>query len=192
MIDAPTLPTLVASRIKLRWLTPADVAALFTVFSHEEAMRYWSTPAMTELKQAQDYLDQIHHCFAAKSLFQWGIALLKTDEVIGTCTLHQLDTRNRRAEIGFALNPAHWHQGYATEAVDRVLQYAFGPLRLHRVEADTDPRNTASIAVLTRLGFVAEGRMRERWLSHGQPQDSAFFGLLASEWRAAHPRAQNV
>jgi [ribosomal protein S5]-alanine N-acetyltransferase len=190
MIDAPTLPTLVASRVKLRWLTDADVPALYAVFSHEEAMRYWSTPAMTELKQAQDYLDPIQAGFAEKNLFQWGIALLKTDEIIGTCTLHQLDARNRRAEIGFALNPAYWGQGYASEAVGRALQFAFGPLRLHRIEADTDPRNTASIAVLKRLGFAQEGHLRERWLTHGQAQDSALFGLLASDWRAMQTQGQ--
>jgi [ribosomal protein S5]-alanine N-acetyltransferase len=192
MIDAPTLPTLVASRVKLRWMTQQDVPALFAVFSHAGAMRYWSTPAMTEMNQARDYLREIHHCFETKTLFQWGIAHLKTDALLGTCTLHQLDARNRRAEIGFALNPEHWHHGYATEAVGRVLQYAFNTLKLHRIEADSDPRNAASIAVLQRLGFVAEGRMRERWLTHGAPQDSAIFGLLAREWRAAHKAAQNV
>jgi RimJ/RimL family protein N-acetyltransferase len=193
MIDAPTLPTLVAHRIKLRWLTQADVPALFAVFSHADAMRFWSTPAMTELGQASDYLQEIQRCFKTKTLFQWGIAHLKTDELLGTCTLHQLDARNRRAEIGFALNPSHWHQGYATEAVGRLLQYAFSALKLHRIEADTDPRNAASITVLQRLGFVAEGRMRERWLTHGAPQDSAIFGLLAHEWRATQQNAaQNV
>lgn len=193
MLDAPTLPTLVAQRVKLRWLLQTDVPALFAVFSHPQAMQFWSTPAMTHEAQAKAYLEDIQRCFAAKTLFQWGIAQLKSDEIIGTCTLHQLDTRNRRAEIGFALNHKHWHQGYATEAVGRVVQYAFNTLRLHRIEADTDPRNAASIALLTRLGFVAEGHMRERWLTHGAPQDSAIFGLLAREWRAARAAAaQNV
>jgi [ribosomal protein S5]-alanine N-acetyltransferase len=193
MLDAPTLPTLVAQRVKLRWLLQTDVPALFAVFSHPQAMQFWSTPAMTHEAQAKEYLEDIQRCFAAKTLFQWGIAQLKSDEIIGTCTLHQLDTRNRRAEIGFALNHTHWHQGYGTEAVGRVVQYAFNTLRLHRIEADTDPRNAASIALLTRLGFVAEGHMRERWLTHGAPQDSAIFGLLAREWRAARAAAaQNV
>jgi RimJ/RimL family protein N-acetyltransferase len=193
MIDSPTLPTLVADRVKLRWLTEADIAQLYAVFSHPGAMQFWSTPAMTQQAQAAEYLRDIHQCFAAKTLFQWGIANRKSDEVIGTCTLHQLDVRNCRAEIGFALNPVHWGNGFATEAVTRMLQYAFGPLKLHRIEADVDPRNAASIAVLSRLGFVAEGRLRERWLTQGEPQDSAIYGLLAREWRAAQKQpAHNV
>jgi RimJ/RimL family protein N-acetyltransferase len=56
---------------------------------------------------------------------------------------------------------------------------------LHRVEADTDPRNAASLALLERLGFVREGILRERWIVGGEVADSVLLGLLAADWRAA-------
>lgn len=45
------------------------------------------------------------------------------------------------------------------------------------------PRNTPSARVLERLGFCKEGHMRERWIVNGQKQDSAFYGLLGSDWQ---------
>ena len=49
---------------------------------------------------------------------------------------------------------------------------------------DTDPRNTASIRLLERLGFQQEGHFRERWVVDGEVSDSAMFGLLRREWAA--------
>jgi RimJ/RimL family protein N-acetyltransferase len=53
---------------------------------------------------------------------------------------------------------------------------------LHRIEADIDPRNTASARCLERLGFVKEGLLRERWIVEGEVSDSAIYGLLQPDW----------
>lgn len=137
--------------------------------------------------EARSLLDEIHACFAAKSLFQWGVARREDDRVIGTCTLYHLDRRNRRAEIGFALAREHWGRGLMQEALVALLGYAFDTLTLHRIEADVDPRNAASLRLLERLGFVREGFLRERWLVGGAVQDSVILGLLRLEWSEGRP-----
>ena len=70
------------------------------------------------------------------------------------------------------------------EALVAVVDYAFGPLGLRRLEADTDPRNEASNRALERLGFVREGVLRERWRVADEISDTFLFGLLAREWHA--------
>jgi RimJ/RimL family protein N-acetyltransferase len=69
------------------------------------------------------------------------------------------------------------------EAVGELLRFAFEELGLHRIEADVDPRNVASIRLLERVGFCLEGRMRERWIVGDEINDTAFYGLLRREWR---------
>ncbi len=182
MIDGPHLPDILARRVRLRWLTDDDVDDLFAVFSDPEVMRYWSSPPFESREQAQDLVDEIRRHFADKSLFQWGIELVDEGRVIGTCTLAEPSEQNRRAEVGFALGRAWWGRGYAREAVEALLGFAFGQLGLHRIEADADPRNAASIGLLERVGFVREGTLRERWIVAGETQDTAFFGLLRREW----------
>lgn len=68
------------------------------------------------------------------------------------------------------------------EALGALISYAFENLALHRLEADIDPRNTASARSLERLGFQREGLLRERWIVAGEVSDTAFYGLLRSEW----------
>lgn len=179
-----TLPTLPARRVALRWLQARDVPDLFAVFGDPEVMRYWSRPPMEVLAEAEALLHEIHALHAQRSLFQWAVALLDSDRVIGTCTLFHLDRTHRRAEIGYALRRAHWGQGLASEAVATLIQFAFGTLDLHRLEADVDPRNKRSLRLLERLGFEREGHLRERYHVGGESQDAVLLGLLRPNWDA--------
>ncbi|HEV7904322.1 MAG TPA: GNAT family N-acetyltransferase [Pyrinomonadaceae bacterium] len=184
MINSETLPTITAGRIALRWLTGEDVPALFAIFSEADVMRYWSSPPLEKIGEASELLAHIQDGFRRRALFQWGVARRADDRVIGTCTLFHPDPDNRRAELGYALGREHWGNGYMREALTSLLDYAFGELNLHRLEADVDPRNASSIRTLERLGFRQEGYLRERWLVGGGIQDSLFYGLLRSEWQA--------
>src|SRR6266511_4339701 len=75
-----------------------------------------------------------------------------------------------------------WGNGYMHETLKALLTYAFDVLDFHRIEADVDPRNAASIRTLERLGFQREGYLRERWQVNGEIQDALFYGLLRPDW----------
>lgn len=185
MIDGDTLPTLDAPRVRLRWLTAADIDGLFGVFSDAAMMRYWSTPAMRDRAEAAALLDRIHRQFAEKNGFQWGVERKSDGELLGTCTLFNVHVANMRAEVGYCLRSPHWGQGYMGEALTALIDYAFNVLNLRRLEADVDPNNAKSLRILGRMGFQREGLLRERWNVAGEIQDTAFLGLLAREWRGA-------
>ncbi|MCA9635155.1 MAG: GNAT family N-acetyltransferase, partial [Myxococcales bacterium] len=110
---------------------------------------------------------------------QWGIVVRGEDRLIGTCTLASIDRTHLRAEVGFALASARWGRGLMGEALALLLDHAFGPMGLQRLEADVDPRNLRSLALLERHGFVREGYQRGR--GGGGVQDSVLLGLLARE-----------
>jgi ribosomal-protein-alanine N-acetyltransferase len=182
-MDWTRLPTIDADRISLRWISRDDVDALYRIFSNDEVMRYWSTPALTDRDAAVELLQDIHVGFGRQSMLKWGIALRADNALIGTTTLYNLDFGNRRAEMGYALSRDHWRRGYMREALQALLTYAFEVLDLRRIEADVDPRNTASIQTLERLGFQREGFLRERWEVDGEIQDALFYGLIRREWK---------
>jgi RimJ/RimL family protein N-acetyltransferase len=182
--DADRLPTIATERLLLRWLTPADVPALFAVFGDPVVCRYWSRPTLPDLAAAAALQEEIVGRFRERRLFQWGIAERETGAVVGTCTLAALDATHRRAEIGYALARAAWGRGYVAEALPALVRFAFEELELHRIEADVDPRNDRSIRALEREGFVREGHLRERYHVQGEVQDAALYGLLRHEWAA--------
>jgi ribosomal-protein-alanine N-acetyltransferase len=181
---ATSLPTLETPRLRLRWLRDEDFPALFAIFGDEETMRYWSTPKVASVDEVAAIVNRIRASFVARDAFQWGFAARDSDEILGTTTLHRVNWPHRRAEVGYALNRAHWGKGLASEAVGAVVAFAFETLGLHRLEADTDPRNAASIGVLERLGFVRDGLLKERYHVGGEVQDALLLGLLAPDWRA--------
>lgn len=178
-----SLPSLSGDRVRLRALHDEDAPALLAIFGDAAVMQFWSSPPLENLSAAQDLLEEIRSGFETRRLFQWGVALIDTNLVIGTCTLYQMDLRNRRCELGFAMQSSCWGKGLATEAVTLAIRFAFDVLDLHRLEADVDPDNIRSLRLLERLGFVREGYLRERWHHLGQLRDTVFLGLLRAEWR---------
>ena len=183
ILHQPRLPTLPGERVALRWLTAADADDIYEIYADPEAMRFWSTTAMTAKSQARTLLREIREEHAAGHLHEWGLVVPQGGKVIGTCTLFHIDRSNRRAEIGFALGRAWWGKGLMGEALTVLLDFAFAELGLRRIEADTDPANSASIRLLESLGFRREGLLRERWNVGDELQDTVFLGLLAREYR---------
>ncbi len=181
------LPTLDGGRVKLRWLTDHDVPAIFSIFGDPEVARYWGFAKLSDLAAGAALLAEIHKEFRSGTLFQWGVEAAD-GHLVGTCTLARIDLSNRRAELGFALGRAFWGRGYMAAALTVLLEFAFGRLGLHRVFADTDPRNARSIRLLERLGFRREGVLREHYWVQGEPQDGVVYGLLRSEWKSVVDR----
>ena len=176
------LPSIETSRLRLRTLTDGDLDSLFAIFSDVEVMRYWSSEPMASVEDARILLEHISSGFESKSLYQWGVARRDDDRVIGTCTLFNIDLRNRRAEVGYALTSSEWGRGLASEAVSALIGHAFEAHDLIRIEADVDPNNHSSLKLLGKLGFVREGFARERWVVGGRFFDSVLLGLLRRDF----------
>ncbi|MEN3274401.1 MAG: [ribosomal protein S5]-alanine N-acetyltransferase [Massilia sp.] len=169
-------PILHTARLRLRPFREGDAAPLFTIFSDSEVVRFWSGAAWTDMQQAQAMMEEAGG--ENGGILRYAVALADTDQLIGICNLRGFFAQNRRCELGYALGRAWWGKGFAGEALEALLDHAFGALDLNRIEADIDPRNEASARLLERLGFRREGYMPERWIVHGEKADTAFYGLL--------------
>ena len=169
-------------RLVLRPLRETDVEALFSIFSDERVMRYWSTPPWTSPQPAQDMI-AADLAQTTRDHLRLGIELAESGLFLGTCSLFSINYTCRRAEVGYGLGSFAWGQGYMHEALRALLDFGFGELDLNRIEADIDPRNNASARTLERLGFTREGYLRERWIVGDEVSDTALYGLLRREWR---------
>ncbi len=179
---ADDLPLLTSERIRLRGFRVEDLDGLYALYSDPAVTRYWSFPAWTQRAQAETLLQHVIESRSAEKILCWAIAENECDHLIGSLTLFNINRAQGRADIGYALHSAQWGHGYAQEALALALGHAFDVLQLRRVEADIDPRNTASCKLVEGVGFRQEGLLRERWLVDDVLQDSAIYGLLAREW----------
>jgi [ribosomal protein S5]-alanine N-acetyltransferase len=176
--------SLSTQRLLLRPLREGDAADLFAIFSDPQVMRYWSSPPWTDMQAAHETIAHDASGMVSGEYLRLGIESRVDGRLIGTCTLFSIVAQCRRAELGYALAHSAWGRGYMYEALNMLLSYAFCVLDFNRIEADIDPRNEASARTLQRLGFQPEGYLRERWIVDGEVSDTAFYGLLRSEWQS--------
>jgi RimJ/RimL family protein N-acetyltransferase len=114
----------------------------------------------------------------------FAVDSLATGEFLGGCVLWNLDQHNRNAHLGLNLLPAARGQGYGTDVVRVLCDYAFRVLGLHRVQLETLTRNTAMRRAALATGFTEEGTMRSTgWMGDCWESD-VVYGLLAREWRS--------
>lgn len=113
------------------------------------------------------------------------VRLNSTTELVGFVNLNEIIGGSvRSASIGYGAFVPHQRRGYISEAVALALENAFGPLGLHRVEANIQPGNEASAALVRRLGFRLEG-YSPRFLSiDGEWRDHYRWAMLAEHWLA--------
>lgn len=90
----------------------------------------------------------------------------------------------RSAYLGYYGFLPHAGRGYMTEALSLALDQAFGTLALHRIEANVQPANARSIALLERSGFTREGYSRRYMKLGGRWRDHVRYAMLAEDWKA--------
>jgi len=179
--------TLHTERLLLRPFAPTDAAAILALYAQPEVVRYSSTGPWQQLAQAEALIAHDQQAHAEGSALRLGIFSKGSQDLAGFCRLFDFHTQCRRAEIGYALAPAHWGKGYIQEALTALIAFGFGELGLNRIEADIDPRNEGSIRAAERLGFQREGLLREHWIVDGEVSDSYLYGLLRRDWQTTPP-----
>jgi ribosomal-protein-alanine N-acetyltransferase len=113
-----------------------------------------------------------------------------SDQLVGGVTLSNVRRgASQSASLGYWIGAPYLRRGRMTDAVKTLLPFAFGALRLHRIEAATMPRNSPSICVLEACGFEREGMARGFLKINGQWEDHLLFARLVSAHDAPLPAA---
>ena len=93
--------------------------------------------------------------------YTFKIELSGSKDFIGLISLILGKPKFKSAEVWYKLHPDFWNQGYATEALNKILDFGFDQLKLHRIEAGCAIDNIGSIRVLEKVGMIREGRKRK-------------------------------
>jgi ribosomal-protein-alanine N-acetyltransferase len=166
------LPTLTAPGVVLRPLALDDADALFAAHGDERTHHYWSGPAHRDVAQTRQY---IADTIDMKGAHVWAITE-DGGEALGRIALFV--QREGVGEIGIIMRPEATGRGLASKALNLVIGYGFKQLDLHRIGADIDPDNNASLSLFLRAGFQREGLLRGNWKTHLGVRDSIIMGKL--------------
>ena len=172
-------------RLNLRPVALHDLDESFEIYKDVEAMKYWSEPPMQDISQAKEKIMQNMQSNVKGESLALVLELKESQRMVGQISLFNIHQASARAEIGYVLSRAHWQKGLMSEAMLAFISFCFTDLNLRRLEADIDPDNMASAALLQNMGFVKEGLLKQRWEVDGLITDSELFGLLKSAWRSS-------
>jgi [ribosomal protein S5]-alanine N-acetyltransferase len=167
-------------RLFLRPVQAGDAEAIFVARSNPEVMRFWDWPPAQSADEVRDVI-QAHLAEIESGATEWWVvARTPRGPAIGECDLSEIDRHHRRAEVGFLFQREAWGQGFAREAMTRVMRYGFEDLGLERLWARFHAGNDASRRLLEALGFAYEGMLKSHVLRDGARRDCVLYGLNRS------------
>lgn len=169
-------PTIHSDRLVLRPLQESDVETLREWCADASIYQYWGKKAG---KLDKDPSLMFAHPERPTKSFHLGLELRTTGKVIGELWVYLIEN-DRMAKLAIRISPKFHGQGIATEAIRSVVTFCFTSTELQRLWTDVDVRNTASVRVLEKCGFVREGLIRQgkmvnTWCDH------YIYGLLSSD-----------
>lgn len=133
--------------------------------------------------QATQFTEFLKRCRRADSAC-FFICRLEDHKIVGSINLSQIFMGGfRSAYLGYFIGVPYAGLGYMTEAMRLMLRYAFTQLKLHRLEANIQPGNIASVALVKGAGFVREGYSRRYLKISGRWRDHERWAILAEDWK---------
>ncbi|HEX5346929.1 MAG TPA: GNAT family protein [Pseudonocardiaceae bacterium] len=168
--------------MRLREFRLDDLDAADAILGDDRVTRWLSFDSRTREQQAKVLTGAIERAKQTPRTEYYLAVTTHTDErLIGFVRLGLSGVQ--AAKLGAAIAAAHWGHGYAHDAARTLIDFGFTTLALHRISGAIGPDNAASIALVTRLGFTEEGRLRDHVFTNGAWRDSILYSVLSHEWR---------
>lgn len=174
---------LFTERLMLRLVTLADLDAVHQLHCFPEVDQFntlgipkniTSTEKMLAVLVADNEHVELHR-------YSFVIEQKNSKTCLGMIAINASKPKYQSAEVWYKLSPQYWGNGYATEALQAILDFGFEQLQLHRIEAGCAVENKGSIRVLEKVGMTLEGRKRQTLPLKTGWSDNFEYGLLKSD-----------
>lgn len=171
-------------KVRLRPIERDDLPRFVAWFGDPEVHRHLNIWLPFSLAQEERWFER--HLEQIESQQAVLLAIETSEgEHIGNIGLHDIDWKNRHAELGIAIGEkAFWGQGYGTDAIRTLLRLCFLEMDLHRVMLRVDADNARGIRCYEKAGFQREGTLRETTFREGRYIDQHVMSMLKTEFES--------
>lgn len=175
-------PLIFTPRFELVPLQPSDRDDMFAHLSDPQTVEYMDIEVLATRAGADEVIGWANRLLDAGAGVRWAIRD-RRGAFAGTVGFNSLvRDHGSRGEVGYDVVRPLWRTGVMGEVLPAVVDYAFGTLGLHRIEAMVTPGNAASVALLSAQGFRLEGLLRDHGQWRGRFWDQQLFAKLATDW----------
>lgn len=183
-------------RIRLRAVEEEDLPIFVRWINDPEVTEDLLFSAPMSLADEQNWFEKMMSTPLSEHVLV--IEIQKSDargdyQPIGTCQFHNVDWRNRSAEVGIMIGEkSFWDQGYGTETMQLLLQHGFNTLNFHRIWLQVIAKNKRGMRAYEKAGFQHEGTYRQSHYQHGQYYDVHLMSVLMHEWQTRRSSNDNM
>ncbi len=182
MTDRP-MRGLRGEHVYLRPLEPEDADLVAGWYADGRFRKLMGDPPTSLARRRRRYEDAVTG--DGDDVFRFMVCRLDDDRPVGRTDIFDIDRTNGSCAFGIGIGePGLRGRGLGTDAVNAVVDFAFGELRMERVWLDTDAENLAAQAAYRKAGFTEEGRLRHAWFGDGRYIDGVRMAILREEWLA--------
>lgn len=179
-INFSPFPILETERLLLRCVTLEDAQDIFILRSDPKISEWLDREPCKSIEEAVIFIqEKVLDSLAKNEGILWGIELKESPgKIIGATGFWRMDKAHYRAEIGYMLLSNYWQKGIMKEAVNVTIDWAFSKTDIHSIEANINPGNDPSAALLKSIGFKQEAYFKENYYFNGVFKDSIIFSLV--------------
>lgn len=178
-------PEFESDNLHFRELTYDDIVDIFELRGDSRVMEFMDMDPHNDIRDAELMITGIQKDYEDKKALGWAIADKYSDEFLGYFGFWSITPEHSRAKIGYALKPQFWNRGIMSETLSVMILYGFNVMKLHRIEAEVNPYNARSRAVLEKAGFKLDVLLRQNYVFHGKRLDTAVYSILESDFPSA-------
>jgi ribosomal-protein-alanine N-acetyltransferase len=176
------LPTVQGEKVTLREIRESDAPALMAMLTSDEVAEFIS-PLPRTVDGFKGFISEVHNERLAGQSFCFGIVPEGYEDAMGLFQVRQLEPGFGSGEWGFALGSPFWGRGVFQEGARSVIDFAFGVVGVHRLEARSIAANGRGNAALRKMGAMQEGVLRRSFLRNGKYFDQILWSILKEDWR---------
>jgi RimJ/RimL family protein N-acetyltransferase len=180
------LPTLRGERVTLRELRASDAHSLLAMLTTDEVAEFVS-PLPRTVEGFAAFIEEAHHDLLLGIRLCFGIVPDGYDDAMGVFQIRQLEPGFSSAEWGFAIGSPFWGSGLFLEGARTVINFAFGVVGVHRLEARSIASNGRGNAALRKIGALQEGVLRRSFQRNGRFFDQILWSILKEDWSQPRP-----
>ncbi len=169
--------------INLRPLKNSDAEQIAQNLKDRNVTRYTFIPHPYTIDDAYSFLKRVKKESKKQTSAVLAIALKENNEIIGAVGFHNINFKDKNAEMGYWLSKKYWGKGVVSKAVQMALDYGFKELKLRRIYAFVFEINLASSKVLLKNGFIHEGTMRKSDFHGNRWHNKLAYGILKEEYQ---------
>ena len=172
------------NRLNLRQLLVTDLDKIHELLSLPETDQFNTLGIPPTIKATAGIVNKwlLEQDAIPRTSYIFCIDNNETNQFIGLIALNLGKPNFRTAEVWYKIHVDFWRQGYATEALNKLLKFGFNELKLHRIEAGCAVENIASGKVLEKVGMIKEGMKRKKLPVRGEWKDNFFYAILEEDF----------